>query len=262
MQSVKSPSYLWDGANRHDGPVHCIFQYTLSGYGVFCDGKGRHIVSEGKGFLCESDDPRTKYFFPEESRTEWKFVYLAFKGAVAHQMVRQMVRKYGGLYTIPAEHPLIRRLQSYLDYSRPLQTMAASAGLRLVSDLICALAESNEEKRIDCPGYLLIKKAGRMLGRLPGTSMSVTQLAAALGVSREHLSRVFRKSTGQTPLAFMTRRKIVDACRLLEESKTSIKEISDGLGFPNQSHFTRTFRRVTGKSPSEFRENPSMPVFD
>ena len=261
IESSKSPSYCFEGSKRRCHP-HCIFQFSLSGYGVFRDAGGAHIVSEGSGFLCESNDAETAYYFPEESKKEWRFIYIAFSGAVSHEMVRQTVRRYGGVFSIQKDHPVIMKMNSYLDYSRTEPVITASAGAKLISDLIFALVESREEKRSGAPENLLIHKAGRILSQHSKSDINVSELAKFAGVSREHLTRVFRQNTGQTPLEFITKRKLIYACRLLQQGKASIKEVSDSLGYHNHAHFTRTFTRVVGKTPREFRKDGTMPVFN
>jgi AraC-like DNA-binding protein len=261
IETSNNPSYHFDGSKR-PGRSHCIFQFTLAGHGVFRDAAGKHIVSEGMGFLCESDDAKTAYYFPEESKKEWRFMYLAFTGALSHEMVRQTTRKYGGVFSMPADHPTIMKMNSYLDYSRAEPVVTASAGARLISDLIFALVESREEKRSGAPENLLIHKAGRILSQHSKSDINVSELAKFAAVSREHLTRVFRQNTGQTPLQFITKRKLIDACRLLQDGKASIKEVSDSLGYHTPAHFTRTFSRVVGKSPREFRKDGTMPVFN
>lgn len=261
IESRNDPSYRFDGSRRRDYP-HCIFQFSLSGYGVFRDAEGPHMVPEGSGFLCESNDAATAYCFPEESKKEWRFIFLAFTGAVSHEMVRQTVRRYGGVFSIPTDHPVIMKMNTYLDYARPEPVVTASAGARLVSELIFTLVESREEKRSGAPENLLIHKAGKILSQHSKSDINVSELAKFAGVSREHLTRVFRQNTGQTPLQFITKRKLIDACRLLQSGNSSIKEVSDSLGYHNPAHFTRTFTRVVGKSPREFRRDGTMPVFN
>ncbi len=260
IESTRSPSYCFEGSKRRDG-VHCIFQFTLSGHGVFRDADGAHIVSEGQGFLCESNDAKTSYYFPEGAKKEWRFIFLAFAGSMSHEMVRRTVKRYGGVFSIPVDHPAIMKMNSYLDYYRPDPVITASAGAKLISDIIFALAESREEKRSGASENLLIHKAGRILSQHSKNDINVSELAKFAGVSREHLTRIFRQNTGQTPLQFITKRKLIDACRLLQDGKSSIKEVSDNLGYHSHAHFTRTFSRVVGKSPREFRKDGTMPVF-
>lgn len=81
---------------------------------------------------------------------------------------------------------------------------------------------------------------------------SLSDLAKAVGQSRSHFCRRFRLSTGETPMGYVRRRRILRAKSMLLEGKRKTSDIASALGFFDQSHFTRTFRRFTGLAPGEY----------
>lgn len=83
--------------------------------------------------------------------------------------------------------------------------------------------------------------------------LSIADLAKEANLSEFHFSRMFKQSTGMTPHAFMTKKKIDRACELLKKGQLSVNEISAALGFKNQTHFSMLFKRVLGISPREFK---------
>ncbi|WP_051799942.1 helix-turn-helix domain-containing protein [Catenuloplanes japonicus] len=83
--------------------------------------------------------------------------------------------------------------------------------------------------------------------------VSLAVLAAAAGLSRYHLLRLFRDRTGETPAQYHLRLRIELAARLLRTTSASVAEIAELCGFVDQSHFAKTFRRRTGTSPSAYR---------
>ncbi len=250
--------YRMVGRNRKDSP-HCIFQYTLSGYGCFRDAAGEHVLSPGSGFLCESNDRDISYYYPEASRTLWRFIYIAFRGETSFILLREMVRRFGAVYSIPLNHPTISRLQSYFEHMENPQVITVSEGSRLVMNLLNTLTESREDRKVDRPDNLLLRKSVEILSKNTEGTMKVAELAKLSGVSREHLTRVFRQMTGLPPHQFINRRKIMEACAMLDGGKTSIKEVSDSLGYVSSAHFTRTFKRIMKKTPSEYMRDKLMP---
>lgn len=86
-----------------------------------------------------------------------------------------------------------------------------------------------------------------------GDEIRIAELARLIGVSEAHFHRAFRATTGQTPLAFITGRRIEAAKRILSLEKTPVAEIAHRSGFVSASHFARTFRAATGLAPSAFR---------
>lgn len=80
----------------------------------------------------------------------------------------------------------------------------------------------------------------------------VEELAAAACMSRFHFARVFRASTGSSPMEYLRQRRIVQAQWLLRERGRKVCQVASELCFFDQSHFVRSFRRVTGCTPACF----------
>ncbi|MGH7907999.1 MAG: helix-turn-helix transcriptional regulator [Candidatus Binataceae bacterium] len=57
---------------------------------------------------------------------------------------------------------------------------------------------------------------------------------------------------GVAPHRYVLRQRIARAKRMLIEGKRSIAEISNELGFFDQSHFCSVFRKITGTTPKNF----------
>jgi AraC-like DNA-binding protein len=83
--------------------------------------------------------------------------------------------------------------------------------------------------------------------------ISLRDVAQALGYSRCHLTHAFRESTGMPITAWIIKRRIVAAQRLLAESKMNVAEAAEAVGFNDQCYFTRQFVRHVGVTPGRFR---------
>ena len=85
-----------------------------------------------------------------------------------------------------------------------------------------------------------------------GESFTLNDLGRAIGISPFHFSRLFRISTGQSPMGYLRRLRIERSKTMLLQGERKKADIAMTLGFSDQSHFTRTFRRMTGVSPGEY----------
>jgi YesN/AraC family two-component response regulator len=85
------------------------------------------------------------------------------------------------------------------------------------------------------------------------TTLHVGAVAQDLGVSTEHLCRVLKRHTGLTFVTLLRRTRVRAACRLLQTTTLSMKEIANRAGFSSASRFDRDFKAVCGVSPSEYR---------
>ncbi|MDX2602075.1 helix-turn-helix domain-containing protein [Streptomyces caniscabiei] len=85
--------------------------------------------------------------------------------------------------------------------------------------------------------------------------LSAERVAAAIGVSARHLSRVFRDS-GVTPARYILDRRLARAREQLTDPGSrhlTVAEIAHRWGFASQAHFTRVFRAHYGRTPGETR---------
>lgn len=82
----------------------------------------------------------------------------------------------------------------------------------------------------------------------------IEELARELGYSPAYLQKKFLKETGISLRAYQAERRIEKATRMLENTRGSIHEISDSLGFCSQSYFCDTFKRYTSMSPQAWRK--------
>jgi AraC family transcriptional regulator len=116
--------------------------------------------------------------------------------------------------------------------------------------------------------YTVDKAAGDPQNALPGCKLrramahleehlaepfQLTGLAATVGMSAFHFSRLFKKATGLSPSRYFIRQRIIRAQLLLQETDRSIIEIGMSVGYSSPSHFAQVFRRETGLPPSHYR---------
>jgi AraC-like DNA-binding protein len=85
---------------------------------------------------------------------------------------------------------------------------------------------------------------------------SVTFYANELCLSPKYFSNVIKMETGKSAKYWITYYIIVEAKFLLRTRKDmNIQEISDYLGFEDQTSFSRTFKNFLGVTPTEYRSS-------
>jgi AraC-like DNA-binding protein len=77
--------------------------------------------------------------------------------------------------------------------------------------------------------------------------ITVEDLAAAAGLSRAHFSRMFTKTFGESPRAYLQSRRLERAAALLRYTDRSVAEICVMVGLQSIGSFTSSFARVFGK---------------
>src|SRR5438270_10878311 len=84
--------------------------------------------------------------------------------------------------------------------------------------------------------------------------LQIAHLAEAACLSPFHFARMFKHTTGKSPHAFVTERRMSLAQELLRNTTLPIAEVSRRAGYRTQAHFTGVFRQYTGMTPRRFRE--------
>jgi AraC-like DNA-binding protein len=85
------------------------------------------------------------------------------------------------------------------------------------------------------------------------TNHSVSAYAEALGYSRRTLVRAVRAATGETPKAFIDKRVVLEAKRLLAHTDLPIGRVGAAVGFPDAANFSKFFHQHTDMTPAAFR---------
>lgn len=83
---------------------------------------------------------------------------------------------------------------------------------------------------------------------------TVEWYASQLCLAPKYLSNVLKQTLNTSPNAFIDDALTRQARSLLSSTSLSVQQISDRLGFQNQSHFGTFFKRRTGLSPIAFKE--------
>lgn len=86
-----------------------------------------------------------------------------------------------------------------------------------------------------------------------GQPLTISDIAGIVGLSEFHFARMFKKSTGESPHAFVLRRRVDFAKQLLVSSRMGLMEIARACGYSSQSHFAVQFRTFTSVTPRRYR---------
>jgi len=102
----------------------------------------------------------------------------------------------------------------------------------------------------------IIQRAIRLMDAFATEELSVSELAAKLGVGERWLRELFQQQVGVSPSAILMSKKLDIARNLLDESTLSITEIAFSSGFHSIRRFNDAFKTRFQKTPSAFRKAP------
>lgn len=84
--------------------------------------------------------------------------------------------------------------------------------------------------------------------------LDLDQLARIATVSKFHFVRSFEAAYGETPIRYLTRRRIERAQDLLRAANLTVTEICTLVGFASLGSFSSRFTQLVGENPTAYRD--------
>ncbi len=109
--------------------------------------------------------------------------------------------------------------------------------------------ENRNIKNVD-----IIRKTREFIRANYKKKITLADISKAVYISPYYLSHIFKKETGFTILEYLTRVRIEEAKRLLENSTYNTTQIAFEVGYPDQSYFCKVFKKLEGISTSDYKE--------
>jgi len=98
-----------------------------------------------------------------------------------------------------------------------------------------------------------LRRARDHIDRHFAEPLDVDRIAAVAGVSKYHFIRCFRMTYGETPMRYLTRRRLERAQDLLRTANLTVTEICMLVGFSSLGSFSAKFSELVGESPTAYR---------
>lgn len=102
-------------------------------------------------------------------------------------------------------------------------------------------------------GDQLIEQIIRFIDRSLPSVPSVPELADYCCMSERTLGRHVRRATGKSPLALIQSVRVRKARQLLEQSRLSVEQIAEAVGYVDATALRRLMRKATGANPGRYR---------
>ena len=83
---------------------------------------------------------------------------------------------------------------------------------------------------------------------------TLEELSAEMNVALSTMSKIVKKSTGQTFKELLKKQRLLRAANLLEYTKIPVTDIIEMVGYDNTSYFHRIFKETYHMSPKQYRK--------
>lgn len=155
---------------------------------------------------------------------------------------------------------IVEILKSELDEDK---VAAAAVAAGLANSLMMIVLRAHFERECQVNGVLALlqgRQTARALAAIVrdlGRSWTLDEMASEANASRATLVRLFRKTAGAAPLAFLSELRLNIARHRILATHEPIALISEEVGYQSEAAFSRAYRRRFGVPPGADRTAPS-----
>ena len=172
--------------------------------------------------------------------------------------VKQYIRRITGIlyrYVQEQQPELIAQAEEAMDdidyYMKCLDAASVMVSIKI---LLNSLWENDSENNVDSAGSQ-VEQIRQYILTSYHENITLTALASAYHMDASYLSRMFSQTYGETIIAYLTRVRMEQAIRLMEDEEKKLETISFLVGYDDYNYFSRVFRKKLGVSPREYRNS-------
>jgi CheY-like chemotaxis protein/AraC-like DNA-binding protein len=213
-------------------------------------------VDAGPRVLLVSDDPVALVPVQLALEAHVRVATLSTAGAYSSDcptLVLVLHARFPALSALPARFPHVPVVWVDEDPTVGTEPVVPLHRLDLVLSSIGKLLRIPTLRR--CHVSRTLMAAVHLMANNYRVPLTIDEIAGRVGLSPDHLIRVFREAFGLPAATYYMRLRIAVACRLLRNTETKMNTIAHQIGYSGAETFSRAFKGVMGVRPGEYRSS-------
>ena len=224
-----------------------ILEYVLSGKGYVYTDAGVYTVREGDVYFLREE---TIQHYAADAKEPYTKLWINFNSTVIDAALDSL-----GIGNVMIAHaPDCRhdfeKLYSLANLSPNNEDVCCEATLTVLKILFSVTKIRRPET--------FAERVRAELDAAVYSAVSLGEIAVNLFVSRQHLTREFKKAFGESPYHYLLSQKLDAAKGLLKQTNLSVKVIAIRLGFSDENYFSNLFKSKIKMSPTQYRKAENM----
>ncbi len=229
-----------------------VLIYCVEGAGWFQTDSRRYEVGENQYFILPPNKPHA---YGAHKTDPWTIYWIHFTGA--HAAIYSEGATTPGRIPPAVNSRIMERNTIFEEIFATLQRNSDLESLRYASSLLHHYLATMRYLRIyrqAAPDTASLSQAViHYMRENIEKRVTLKQMADYMGYSPSHLSMVFHKETGHSPLSYLNLMRIETACQWLTDTSQKVNQICHKVGIDDPYYFSRLFRSIKGCSPVEYR---------
>lgn len=238
-----------DHITRNTGyPCHQILYCTKGSGTLLLDGK-KIIISSYTAVFMPACYPHE--YYPNED--VWDIHWVVPAGYAADDILNHFGLTKPGIFALKEINVLEHIFRKMHDAVRSDSIFGNYKASGYLYDFLIEFYRLISSKTTVTASNAALMKALDYINSNFAAHISMNNLCAVSGVSKEHLCTLFRNNLGTRPMEYVAKRRIQAAKELLTGTEKTVETIALETGFCTPSYFCKLFKRYEGITPMRFK---------
>ena len=221
-------------------------EYIYSGEGVIQQNNEMYKVSAGDFFILH---PGTYHHYYTNKENPWKKIFLTVDANPKFIDTLLKLHDIEKLVYLPKVYNP-KRLEEIFGLLKSDSGNVHRKLENIVFNMISEISDAYKKLQYDSSK---ISVAKRFIDKRITTKIPITEVCEYVNLNISYFDRLFKKTYGISPTAYILQSKIEESKFLLKETNLSINDIANHYSFTDASHYIKSFIRLVGISPDQYR---------
>ena len=243
-----APGWTFGPYVRKNYVLHII----TAGNGTYETPGGSFRLSANQAFLVYPGE-ETTYMADDED--PWSYMWIGFNGYWAERVAEEAgFTKNNPVITFDDCTRISNDIDAILDadgieFADHMRRMAS------FYDAISTLIDSDPDRRPERhhSDRRYVDMAIRLMTESFDKRIKISEIAGRVGINRSYLADIFKREMNMSPQTFLINYRLEKAAQLLLETRDSIGDIANSVGYNDPLAFSKAFKQRYGESPSAYR---------
>ena len=253
---VYFPQALYHYCQRPQGCVDNILFYCVQGKGYYTLDGHTFTLNPNQYVIVPATDKPLVYWSDTEDPWSIYWVHFTSDALQAFNRAYHIVPEQGPQY-IPHNEKGIRIWEEmYENLSRgysPENLM--NTNLCLYHLIATFVFSQQQNQNSSSPEKAIIRETIDYMKNNLDKTIRIEDFADLNKYSVSHFSKLFRLTTGMSPIEYFIHLKMQKACQLLYTEDSRVKQIAALLGYDDPYYFSRLFKKYMNTSPGTYRKS-------
>ena len=250
------PKALYHYCQRPQGCVDNILFYCVQGKGYYTLDGHTFTLNPNQYVIVPATDKPLVYWSDTEDPWSIYWVHFTSDALQAFNRAYHIVPEQGPQY-IPHNEKGIRIWEEmYENLSRgysPENLM--NTNLCLYHLIATFVFSQQQNQNSSSPEKAIIRETIDYMKNNLDKTIRIEDFADLNKYSVSHFSKLFRLTTGMSPIEYFIHLKMQKACQLLYTEDSRVKQIAALLGYDDPYYFSRLFKKYMNTSPGTYRKS-------